>query len=131
MSYSISPSRRGAIRTAIEADQVMTALKQIILHGWPEERSHLPTLVHPYFAMRDEITVYDGIVFQDERVFVPASHSGKTRSAPPPPPPNGCWPVRLWLMDIIEDAIIYFELNDFLPAVHVLVQIIEIIGNEQ
>ena len=61
--------------------------------------------------------LYDGIVFQDERVFVPASHSGKTRSAPPP---NGCWPVRLWLMHIIEDAIIYFQLNDFLPAVHVL-----------
>ena len=51
----------------------MTALKQTILQGWPEERSHLPPLVHPYFAMRDELAVYDGIVFRGERVVVPAS----------------------------------------------------------
>ena len=55
----ISESRLEAIRTATEADQVMTALNQTILQGWPEERSHLPPLVHPYFAMRDELAVYD------------------------------------------------------------------------
>ena len=69
----ISESRLEAIRTATEADQVMTALKQTILQGWPEERSHLPPLVHPYFAMRDELAVYVGIVFRGERFVVPAS----------------------------------------------------------
>ena len=69
----ISESRLEAIRTANEADQVMTALKQTILQGWPEERSHLPPLVHPYFAMTDELAVYDGILFRGERVVVPAS----------------------------------------------------------
>ena len=69
----ISESRLEAIRTATEADQVMRALKQNILQGWPEERSHLPPLVHPYFAMRDERAVYDGIVFRGKRVVVPAS----------------------------------------------------------
>ena len=38
----ISKCRLEAIRTAAEADQVMTALKQTILKGWPEERAHLP-----------------------------------------------------------------------------------------
>ena len=31
----------------------------------------------------------------------------------------------------IEDATIYFQSNDLLPAVHFFVQIIEVIGNEQ
>ena len=69
----ISESRLEAIRTATEADQVMTALEQIILQGWPEERSRLSPLVHPYFAMRDQLSVYDGIVFRGERVVVPVS----------------------------------------------------------
>ena len=62
----ISESRLEAIRAATEADQT-------ILQGWPEERSHLPPLVHPYFAMRDKLAIYDGIVFRGERVVVPAS----------------------------------------------------------
>ena len=68
----LSESRIEAIRTATEAAQVMTALKQAILHGWPK-RSHLRPLVHPYLAMRDELAVYDRIVFRGERVVVPAS----------------------------------------------------------
>ena len=60
----ISESRLEAIRTATEADQVRTALKQVILQVWPEERSHLRLLVHLNFAMRDEFAVGNGIVFR-------------------------------------------------------------------
>ena len=66
-------SRLEAIRVATEADQVMTALKQIILKGWPDERIHAPPLVQIYFAFRDELAIHDGIVFRGERVVVPAS----------------------------------------------------------
>ena len=70
---AMTDSRLEAIRVATEADQVMTALKQIILKGWPDERIHAPPLVHIYFAFRDELAIHDGIVFRDERVVVPAS----------------------------------------------------------
>ena len=68
----MSESRLEAIRTATEAYQVMPALKQTIIQGWPDEKLHMPPLVHPYFGMREELAVYDGIVFRDERVVVPA-----------------------------------------------------------
>ncbi len=45
----------------------MTALKQTILQGWPEERSHVPPLVHPYYARIEELAVYDGIVYGRNR----------------------------------------------------------------
>ena len=63
----ISESRLEAIRTATEADQVMTALKQTILQGWPEERSHVPPLVHPYYARIEALAVYEGIVYGRNR----------------------------------------------------------------
>ena len=43
----MTDSRLEAIRVATEADEVMTALKQIILKGWPDERIHAPPLVPP------------------------------------------------------------------------------------
>ena len=70
---AMTDSRLEAIRVATEADQVMTALKQIILKGWPDERIHAPPLVQIYFAFRDELAIHDGIVFRGERVVVPAS----------------------------------------------------------
>ena len=70
---AMTDSRLEVIRVATEADQVMTALKQIILKGWPDERIHAPPLVQIYFAFRDELAIHDGIVFRGERVVVPAS----------------------------------------------------------
>ena len=69
----MTDSRLEAIRVATEADQVMTALKQIILKGWLDERIHAPPLVEIYFAFRDELAIHDGIVFRGERVVVPTS----------------------------------------------------------
>ena len=74
LQYMAMPdSRLEAIRVATEADQVMTALKQIILKGWPDERIHAPPLVQIYFAFRDELAIHDGIVFSGEGIVVPAS----------------------------------------------------------
>ena len=70
---AMTDSRLEAIRVATEADEVMTALKQIILKGWPDERIHAPPLVQIYFAFRDKLAIHDGIVFRGERVVVPAS----------------------------------------------------------
>ena len=69
----MTDSRLEALRVATEADQVMTALKQIILKSWPDERIHAPPVVQMYFAFRDELAIHNGIVFRGERVVVPAS----------------------------------------------------------
>ena len=70
---AITDTRLEAIREATDADEVMTTLKNTILHGWPEEKPHVPPQVQGYFSFRDEMSVYDGIVFKGERVVVPTS----------------------------------------------------------
>ena len=52
-------------------DESLQLLKDAILNGWPEDKSSLPTLVHPYFPYRDELTVQDGLIFRGERVVIP------------------------------------------------------------
>ncbi|XP_028415786.1 uncharacterized protein K02A2.6-like [Dendronephthya gigantea] len=70
-SLPMSPERLEAIRKGVEADEVLQQLKLMILQGWPEEKQSLPTILTPYFSFRDELSVYDGLVFKGERLIIP------------------------------------------------------------
>ena len=41
------------------------------MEGWQEDRSKLPPQLTPYYDVRDELGVYDGLVFKGERLVVP------------------------------------------------------------
>ena len=43
-------------------DLALQPLKQTITEGWPDHESALPPLVVPYFSIRDELAVTDGLV---------------------------------------------------------------------
>ncbi|XP_021348084.1 uncharacterized protein K02A2.6-like [Mizuhopecten yessoensis] len=46
-------------------------LREVILEGWPESKSKTPALAQPYFHVRDELAVQDGIIFRGERAVIP------------------------------------------------------------
>uniref|UniRef100_H3AAN9 Uncharacterized protein n=1 Tax=Latimeria chalumnae TaxID=7897 RepID=H3AAN9_LATCH len=48
-------------------------LKETVLQGWPRERSTVPLGARPYWCYRDEISVYDDILFKGDRVIIPSS----------------------------------------------------------
>ena len=48
-------------------------LKHTIIQGWLQERKELPTQLTPYFSMRDELTVQDGLIFRGQRIVVPSA----------------------------------------------------------
>lgn len=52
-------------------DETLQLLKATILEGWPKDRSKIPAQLIPYYSMRDELSIYDGLVFKDERLVVP------------------------------------------------------------
>ncbi|XP_066022566.1 uncharacterized protein [Pocillopora verrucosa] len=41
-----------------------------ILKGWAEDRSKISPQLTPYYSMRDELSIYDGLVFKGERLVV-------------------------------------------------------------
>ena len=61
------------IQQATESDDTLRALKDIILHGWPEECSQTPAQVTPYFSIRDELSLQDGVIFRGQRMVIPSS----------------------------------------------------------
>ncbi len=54
-------------------DYALRELIEVILNGWPQYRHETPTETHPFWDFRDEMAVYDNVVFRGERVVIPQS----------------------------------------------------------
>lgn len=56
-----------------ETDQTLQVVKSLILKGWPDDKGDLPVQATPYYSLRDELTVQDGLIFKGERLVIPAT----------------------------------------------------------
>ncbi|XP_038055804.1 uncharacterized protein K02A2.6-like [Patiria miniata] len=59
------------IKQMTGSDDVLQLLKKSIQEGWPEHKNLLPAQITPYFSVRDELCVHDGLVFRGERLVIP------------------------------------------------------------
>ena len=72
LQYLTLPEERvHDIKQMTASDDVLQLLKKCIQEGWPEHKNLLPMLVTPYFSVRDELCVHDGLVFRGERLVIP------------------------------------------------------------
>ena len=67
----ISDKRLDEIRVETRRDKTLRSLSETILVGWPDDKKDAPSLTHPYFSMRDELTVQDGLIFKGNAVVIP------------------------------------------------------------
>ena len=61
------------IRKHTEEDHELQELIKVILTGWPEYKSQVPHSAVPYYIVRNELTVQNGVIFRGERVVTPKS----------------------------------------------------------
>ena len=52
-------------------DEALQMVKAIIQNGWPETKHSLPATVTPYFHIRNELVVQDGLILRGDRVAIP------------------------------------------------------------
>ena len=77
-SASLEDIRRESLK-----DSSIQALQKVIKSGWPETQNDLPVQVTPYFDVRDQLSVEDGIVFKGERCLIPMSQAQSSCQHPP------------------------------------------------
>ncbi|XP_045023113.1 uncharacterized protein K02A2.6-like isoform X3 [Daphnia magna] len=87
---SVSTRKRYAEVTAL--DPTLQLLKTVIQKGWPEKRAQCPAAVKPYWSVRSELSMVEGILLCGSRLVVPMSlrretmegihdgHFGETKS---------------------------------------------------
>ena len=75
----ISETQLAEIQRETAVDSVLQCLIQVILKGWPDQKEALPSELHPYYMVRDELTAQDGILFKGLRCIIPVSLRPKIR----------------------------------------------------
>ena len=76
----VSDQKLSEIQRETAADQTLQVVKSLILKGWPNDKSDLPSQTTPYYSLRDELTVQDGVIVRGERLVIPASLRKQMRS---------------------------------------------------
>ena len=69
----ISTKRLKQIQEATSADHSLKVLMDLIITGWPDEKSKVPPLVKPYSKFHDELAIQDGVIFKGSQIIDPAS----------------------------------------------------------
>ena len=52
-------------------DETLGKLMKTVIKGWPESKHKLDSDLSPYWNIRDEINISDGILFKGERIITP------------------------------------------------------------
>ena len=52
-------------------DPIMQSLKNSILIGWPDTREEVSTPIQDYWNYREELTLYRGVLFNNQRIIIP------------------------------------------------------------
>lgn len=54
-------------------DPTLQLVTQLLIRGWPEKRSHCPQQAKPFWQVRHDLALVDGLVIKGERVVIPSS----------------------------------------------------------
>ena len=46
-------------------------MTEFILNGWPEDKDRVPNSALPFFDMRDDLSVVDGVIVKGKAIFIP------------------------------------------------------------
>lgn len=61
------------IQVATQNDDDLQVLTSVILQGWPEARAQVPTAATPFWDVRDQLSVYEGVIYRGDRICIPRS----------------------------------------------------------
>ena len=74
-NISLNASEEKCISLAKETDkdEVLLALKNQIIKGWPDNRSKYPMMLREYWSFRDELSILYGLVLKGTRIVISKS----------------------------------------------------------
>ena len=66
-----SQAKTDQLKTATQNDSTLAALRKLIIDGWPHHKHTVATDIKHYWDFREELSVYDDIIFKGEKILVP------------------------------------------------------------
>ncbi len=72
MLQVLSSQRTEELQSVIKSDPTCQRLVDMIMHGWHSSFKELSHDVRPFFAMREEFVVENGLIFRGQRLLIPS-----------------------------------------------------------
>ena len=66
------------IKVATAQEKDLKSVMELVKSGWPQKRQGVPLAAHPFYTVKDELSIQDELLFKSERVVVPSSLQKKT-----------------------------------------------------
>ena len=68
---SASEDRCLSLAKETDKDDILVALKNTIVKGWPDKRDECPMNLRDFWSYRDELSILDGLVLKGTRLIIP------------------------------------------------------------
>lgn len=65
------------IKEATGTDPALQGVSKLIIEGWPENKKSVPTDCQPYYNIKDDLFLSDGLLYKNNRVIIPYSFRKK------------------------------------------------------
>ena len=69
----VSEPKLRETQNATENDQVLQKLRKLILDGFPDSKSSMPPELIPYFQVRSELSIAEGLIFKGYKIVIPST----------------------------------------------------------
>ena len=83
-SPNMYPNTLEEIKAETEVDPSLSVLCAFVAHGWPSDKSQVPTALHHYYPLRDELAVYHGVLYKYIQVLIPLQLQSTMLKKTPP-----------------------------------------------
>ena len=70
-SSDMYPSILQEINVETKAGPVLSTLCEFVAHGWPPDKSQVPTALRHHYSLRDELAVHHGVSYESHKVIIP------------------------------------------------------------
>ena len=70
-SPEMYPSTIEAIKAETKVDSTLSVLCEFVAHGWPSDKSQVPTTLRHYYPLQDELALYNGVLYKSHKVIIP------------------------------------------------------------
>lgn len=71
--HHLPDPRLGELRREADADDTYQRLLEMVTGGFPNSKNQLPQLLLPFWSVRHELTVHDGLILKGCRIMVPVA----------------------------------------------------------
>ena len=71
MRLPVSDKKLTELREETSSDRSMAKLSETIQNGWPKHKQSSPKDVREYWAVEDELSTADGLIFKGEAIVKP------------------------------------------------------------